>query len=302
MTMRLSNSMVARNALADLSDVSNRLRDTQRKMSSGLEITKPSDDPFGTSQALVHRRDLGQITELTSNVQDALSWQSVTETALSKMSDVVLRARELLVSGGNDTNGPTEREAIAKEIDQLLETVKTEANASYAGRYIFSGTATTTKPYAVGGADTYNGDAGNIVRTIGPDVSLPINARASDFLGSGGGDGKLIDTLRGIASHLRSGTPADANALRNGDIVALDANLNTFNAVRATIGAQTNRLETAKMRLGELEENSTNQLSGIEHADMAKTLIDYSLQQSVYQSALKSGAQVLQGSLLDFLR
>jgi len=35
---------------------------------------------------------------------------------------------------------------------------------------------------------------------------------------------------------------------------------------------------------------------------MAKTLIDYSLQQSVYQSALKSGANILQGSLLDFLR
>jgi flagellar hook-associated protein 3 FlgL len=206
------------------------------------------------------------------------------------------------VRGGNDTNGPTEREAIAKEIDQLIDTVKTEANASYAGRYIFSGTATTTKPYTPGAVDTYGGDNGNIIRTIGPDVSLPINVRGEDFLGEGGGDGKLIDTLRNIATHLRSGTAADQNALRNGDLVALDANLDTFNAVRATVGAQTNRLETAEMRLAELEENSTNQLSDVEHADMAKTLIDFSLQQSVYQSALKSGANILQGSLLDFLR
>jgi flagellar hook-associated protein 3 FlgL len=302
MTMRLSNSMIARASLADIQDVSNRLRDTQRKMSSGKEITKPSDDPFGTTKALTSRRDLEEITQTQRNVDDALAWQSVTETALARMSDVTQRARELLVQGASDSNGPTEREAIAKEIDQLVETAKTEANASYGGRYIFSGTLTNTKPYTVGGTDAYVGNSAAIVRTIGPGVSVPVNVTADQFLGTGGGDGKLIDTLRNIATHLRGGTAADGNALRNGDIVALDSNLDTFNSVRATVGAQTNRLESAQLRLAELEENTTEQLSKVEDADMAKTLIDFSLQQAVYQSALKSGANVLQGSLLDFLR
>jgi flagellar hook-associated protein 3 FlgL len=35
---------------------------------------------------------------------------------------------------------------------------------------------------------------------------------------------------------------------------------------------------------------------------MAKTLTDFSLQQAVYQSALKTGANIVQSSLLDFLR
>ena len=35
---------------------------------------------------------------------------------------------------------------------------------------------------------------------------------------------------------------------------------------------------------------------------MAKTLIDLTTQQSVYQAALQSGAQIIQPSLLDFLR
>ena len=37
-------------------------------------------------------------------------------------------------------------------------------------------------------------------------------------------------------------------------------------------------------------------------ADMAKTLIDYSMQQNVYQSALHAGANIVQQSLLDWLR
>jgi len=306
MTLRLSNQMLSRNTLADLTRVSNDLYRTQRKMSSGKEITKPSDDPFGTTRAVTGRRDLEEINQLQKNVDDALSWQGVTEVALSRLTNVVQRARELLVQGASDSNGPSERTAIAAEIDQLIETAKTEANGQYAGRYIFAGTATTTRPYTTGGADAYAGDGGNIVRTIGPGVSIPVNVRGADFLGGDPAvaqpDGLLLTTLRNVATNLRAGTAAGNNALRTTDLQAIDRNLDNITSIRATVGATTNRLETAQLRLRELEEASTNNLSKVEDADMAKTLTDFSLQQAVYQSALKTGANIVQNSLLDFLR
>jgi flagellar hook-associated protein 3 FlgL len=306
MTMRLSNQMLSRNTLGDLTKVSNQLYNTQRKMSSGKEITKPSDDPFGTTRAVTGRRDLEEINQLQKNVDDASAFQGVTEVALSRITDVVQRARELLVQGASDSNGAAERASIAKEINQLIETAKTEGNASYAGRYIFSGTATTTRPYAVGGTDAYAGDAGNIVRTIGPGVSIPVNVRGADFLGGDPTvtqpDGLLLTTLRDISAHLTGGTAADANALRTTDLQNLDRNLDNITSIRATVGATTNRLETATARLRELQEASSNNLSKVEDADMAKTLTDFSLQQAVYQSALKTGANIVQNSLLDFLR
>jgi flagellar hook-associated protein 3 FlgL len=67
------------------------------------------------------------------------------------------------------------------------------------------------------------------------------------------------------------------------------------------VGARANRLTTATARLQELEEASTKLLSDTEDADMAKTLVEYSTQQAVYQSALKSGASLIQPSLMDFL-
>ncbi|MEA2385870.1 MAG: flagellar hook-associated protein 3 FlgL, partial [Thermoleophilaceae bacterium] len=71
---------------------------------------------------------------------------------------------------------------------------------------------------------------------------------------------------------------------------------------RATVGATTNRLEAADNRLAEVEESAIKLLSDVEDADMAKTLIDFSMQQNVYQSALHAGANIIQQSLLDFLR
>jgi flagellar hook-associated protein 3 FlgL len=216
----------------------------------------------------------------------------------------VQRARDLTVQGASDSAGQAARNAAAAEIDQLIESVKQEANASYGGRYVFSGTATNTPPYAVGGADTYLGDTAAVAREIGPGVSVQVNVVGQSLLGDGQGaaDGKLLNVLRDISDHLKSGVVADANTLRTTDLKALDTNLDALSQSRATVGATTNRLETADSRLQEVEESLTKLLSDVEDADMAKTYVDFSMQQSVYQSALKAGANIVQQSLLDFLR
>jgi flagellar hook-associated protein 3 FlgL len=302
--MRVTHGMLMRSTLADINESALKVAHTQRKLSSGKEITKPSDDPFATSRSLALRSDIEANRQYQRNVTEAIAWQSATDIALSKIGDVLHRARELAVRGANDTNGPTSREAIASEIDQLIASVKQEANVTYAGRYLMSGTATSTKPYDVAGADAYLGDAGTVAREIGPGVSVAVNVLGSNVLGSGQGaaDGKVLDVLRDIAQHLRGGTAADLAELRTTDLAALTQNVDNLAKVRADVGAMTNRLETAMSRLEEIEESATRLLSENEDADMAKALVDYSMQQSVYQSALRSGANIVQTSLLDWLR
>jgi flagellar hook-associated protein 3 FlgL len=43
--------MVSSRVLSDLQNVSYRLSQTQEKLSSGKELTKPSDNPYATSKA-----------------------------------------------------------------------------------------------------------------------------------------------------------------------------------------------------------------------------------------------------------
>jgi flagellar hook-associated protein 3 FlgL len=71
---------------------------------------------------------------------------------------------------------------------------------------------------------------------------------------------------------------------------------------RSVVGALSNRLDTALSRLQQLQDASSAQLSNVEDADMAKTLVDFSTQQAVYQSALRAGANIIQPSLMDFLK
>ncbi|MDO8184468.1 flagellar hook-associated protein FlgL [Conexibacter sp. JD483] len=300
MTLRVTSSMTARHTIRDLNNGANTLSALQRKMSSGMEITRPSDNPYGTSKALALRGEVEGLQQYQSNVGDGTSWLNASDAALSKINDAVQRIRELLIQGGTDSAGPAAREAAATEIDQLIESVKQEANVQYAGRYIFSGTATTTRPYDVG-SDVFAGNADTIQREIGPGVMLDINVDVSGVFGNGQGaaDNRLLDTLRDISDDLRSG---DGDRLRGTDIVRLDASLDALNAVRADVGARTNRLTIADGRLAALEENSTDLLSKVQDADTVKTLIEYTTQQSAYNMALKAGANVVQSSLMDFLR
>ena len=300
---RITDSMISRAVLSDLYSIDQQLSRTQRKMSSGKELTRPSDDPFLVGRALTLRSSLEATRQYQRNVGEATSWSSVTETALSRITDSVQRARELVVQAGSDSSGPTARAAIAVEIRNLIKSVKQEANASYGGRFVFSGTATGTRPYDVDGVNTYAGDTGAVAREIGPGVSINVNVLGQDVLGNGQGaaDNRLLDVLQDIVDHL-DGPLADANALRTTDLQRLDANLDTIIAKRAEVGATVNRLESASSRLLEVEEAGVTLLSETEDADMARTLVDFTMQQSVYQSALKAGANIIQASLLDFLR
>jgi flagellar hook-associated protein 3 FlgL len=306
--MRITTSMVQRNVLSDLNTLQSKLAKTQAKAASQKEITRPSDDPFKTSQAMALRSSIGANEQFGRNIEDSKGWMDSTESALDSVTQFVKRAQDLVLQGGTDTSDADARKAIALEIDQIIQGVKETANASYGGRYIMSGTATSTPPYALGADDAYKGNQGGldpsvagIVREIGPGVTMTINAVGSELLGdgAGSGDGKLLSVLRDISTHLKGG---DSAALRGADATALQNQLNSVLEVRARNGAQTNRLDAATSRLDQINTTLANQLSETEDADFAKTLIEFNSQSAAYNAALKAGANIVQASLMDFLR
>jgi len=306
--MRITTNMVHRSVLSDLNSLTDKLSRTQQRAASGKQITRPSDDPYGTSRAMTLRSALASNDVYKSNIEDAEDWQNTTEAALDSITQYVHRANDLLIQGSSDTADATSRNALADEIDQIVQGVKETANAQYGDKYVFSGTATATPPYVQGADDTFKGDQGGlnpaipgVLREIGPGVTMSINSVGQEILGDGqaAGDKKLLDTLRTISQDLRAGNGA---ALRGTDITQLGDNLNQVLAVRSRNGAATNRLTAADSRLEDIATSVTKQLSDTEDADMAQTMIDFNSQSVAYQSALRAGANLVQSSLMDFLK
>jgi flagellar hook-associated protein 3 FlgL len=299
---RVTEGMLGRRLLSDLRASTQRIATAQRQIASGRRIDKPSDDPLATHNAMRLRSELGGIEQDKRTISDTKGWLDTTDSALATITDVVHRARELALQGANGAIGQTERNKLADEIDQLIETAKSAANSSYGGRYVLGGTDTDDPPYTPGAVDAYDGDTGLIARQIGPGVSVQINIPGVNILGNGAaGESpqKLLRTLRTLAADLRSG---NLPGLRGPALNNLEKNLEDVTSARGVVGALATRLEAAEARLAQVEESTVSLLSENEDTDIAKAMIDLTTQQSVYQAALQSGQSLIQPSLLDFLR
>jgi flagellar hook-associated protein 3 FlgL len=70
---------------------------------------------------------------------------------------------------------------------------------------------------------------------------------------------------------------------------------------RGVVGGMLNSLQTFEARLTANIELFTLETTTLVDADLSETVTELALQQTALQAALASGAQLLQGSLLDFI-
>ena len=278
-------------------------------MSSGHRISKPSDDPVGIENALRIKSSITMVNQWQNNVTEALSYMNTTDSVLGDLTSLLQRTRELAIQGSNGTNSTNERNTIAEEVKQIINQVKTLANTKVGNKYIFAGTNTDTEPMPASGA--WVGNQKPIAFDVGNNIQLDVMVNGADlFINSGSAYSLLSNSsppsalpattgiLDELYNQLLSGNSATINATLDG----LDQNINSVTALRADLGARINRVESIQSQLSSMTYNLTSNLSGIEDADMAKTITDFTNQQNVYQSALSVGAKIIQPSLIDFMR
>ncbi len=302
---RITQQMTTQTLLSNINQSLNRLDTTQEELSTGKKINQPSDNPYGTSLTLQLNNQIANLTSYSNNVTDGTGWATAGNAALTDITNSVQRIRELVVQASNGTQTKADMSADADEVNQLIDQIKQDANTQYNGQYIFSGAATGTAPYQSGSNDAYAGDSGQVTRTVGPNTSLAVNADLASVLGTGqtvsgqpAGDGKLLNTLRNIASDMQSG---NSSSLSANDLSQLDSNLGSLNGLTANLGAATDRLQMAASRIQTLQTSDAQTLSNTQDADMAQTEVDFSTQQAALTAALQAGAKVVQQSLMNFL-
>jgi len=300
--LRITNSMMSSRLMTDIQRSNQAIAKTSDQITSGHQMQSAADDPSGAHTALRLRSALADTEASRAGAAAAQGWATQSESALQSVGDMVQTAHELIVQAANGTLQSSDRAAIGAQMTQLLSQMKAAANTKFGDQYVFSGQASTTAPYATGSVDTYNGDSGVVTRTIGPGQSVQVNMPGNQIFGGTTGDGKLFDTMRQTIAHLTSGNPADVTALQTTDLAAINANLDQVVSARSTMGAVVQRATLADDRLQDVNVNLAKQLTGVQDTDMASAITSLTTQKTAYQAALSAGANIIQKSLMDFLR
>jgi flagellar hook-associated protein 3 FlgL len=146
--MRVTNSMLRNKVVYNIQAAFERMQLAQTQVATRKRLLKPSDEPIAVAKTLKIRDLLGDNEQYQSNIDDATGWLDSTEPALDSMSSLIANLKEIALKGASDEKGASEREALGKQVEGLLEELVTLANSRYDQRYIFSGTYTLTKPYS----------------------------------------------------------------------------------------------------------------------------------------------------------
>ncbi len=287
-------------ALNGLQTNASRLAAMQAQLSSGRQITKPSDDPSGTVRALQLRSDVKLNTQYGSNATDAIAWMSTADTAYSQVVKLAQQARTLAVQGLNTgANTGTSNAAIADQVDALKSSLVSLANTTYNGRPVFGGTTSGPVAYQMDalGNVTYAGDGGAVTRTVGAQNTVQINQNGPSVFGANSDPNNLFTVLGDISTNLRSGNSTALSA----DLGKMDTALSRISAAQATEGATYQRVQVAQSVQSANGLSLESELSDIQDVDLAKMAVDVSTAQVTYQASLHTTANIQQMSLLNFL-
>jgi flagellar hook-associated protein 3 FlgL len=289
---RITHGGAARLVLSNLQTNQRRLADLQDQVSSMKQLRRPSDSPVGAVSALSLRSQLGRSDQIGRNIDDALSWLAVADSALQSVVDQIQRVKELVLTARNAATDSTGREAIANEIEKLRDTIVGLGNARNGERAVFAGTALGD---AYDSSGNYTGVSAAVERTIAPGVRVQVNVNGDEVFGPAGSD--LFTLLGQIAQSVRT-DPGQLEA----QTAALDARTKVVQTKLAEIGARYKRMETMKDRNDSTALTMKQQLSAVEDVDLPKAIMELQLQSVAYQTALSATARVIQPSLVDFLR
>lgn len=311
---RVTQLGLQRSSLAHLQQNLGAMAKLQERLTSGKVLTRPSDDPAPTVDAMQVRADQRATAQYARNAADGDAWLTTVDSALGDVLSDLRRARDLTVRGASSgALGPSARAAIAAELrataDSLLET----ANTSYLGRSVFAGTSAQAA-FVRGpeGTVTFTGREGaEVLRRVSDTTQVRVDSAGSEVFGvdvvdadgalardaSGTPVGMSVFSLLGeIATRLEAGEDV------GGFLSDIDERLEAVLAEVGSVGARHKLVLQAQDALASREITLAGRLSAVEDVDLAETIVELQLQEVAYQAALGATSRVLQPSLLDFLR
>jgi flagellar hook-associated protein 3 FlgL len=296
--MRITQSMLSSNSLRNLSESYRRMGQYQDQLSTGKKITKPSDDPVVAMKGMFYRSGLTEVEQYKRNLSELYLWMENSEAGIEQANNGLQRVRELVIQGKTGSLSPSDRDAIAREVEQLKNDLVQVANAQVSGRYIFHGTDTENPPVPTGNPpkvalNLADPSINTYKVEISRGVSLRANVNPANVFNQ-----EMFDVVQGIQTALEQDKPADLDGL----LGRLDKTMDSLSAERSELGARYNRLEMIDDRISQQEVMANRVLSDNEDADIERVITDLKTQESVHRAALGVGARILQPTLLDFLR
>ncbi len=213
MAQVINTNVASLNAQRHLNDSKGEMQVALERLSSGERINSAKDDAAGLA---ISERFTGQINgmdQAARNANDGVSFAQTAEGAMEEMGNLLQRVRELAVQSANDTNSPSDRRALNREVQAAVEEVDRIAQSTqFNGQNVLNGSLKELF-FQVGA------NRGQSISTSGVDVrSQSLGAEVVDGLAvqryaSEGADSKIPSKIAVNGHEIDLGNADDMNSV-----------------------------------------------------------------------------------------
>jgi len=268
-----------------------------QQVSTGQKLNSLSDNPSAAAALVNLRTQSDADTQYLQNISTLTGSLNVANSALSSVVEALTSAQTVGVEGADSTLNGSNREALAQQIQGIQQEILGLANTSYNGQYLFSGTATTTKPYVENSSSasgvTYNGDSNTNSVEISAGQAMPINLPGSQLFSST--TSSVFQALQDLSTALTT------NSNISGATAEVQQALNYVSTQQTFYGNSVDRLNNAQTFLTQEQLQLTKSESASVDVDMAAAVTNLTQSETVQQALVQAGGQLSQADLFDYL-
>lgn len=139
MAFIIKNNKSATNTLNTLNKNSKAMAKSLQKVSSGMKINSAADDASGYAISERMRVQIRSLDQANANAQNGKSLLQVAGGAVESTISILRTMKEKAINAANDTNTDADRATIQKELDQSIDQLDDNAEATFNSKRLFDG-------------------------------------------------------------------------------------------------------------------------------------------------------------------
>ncbi|HSV31408.1 MAG TPA: flagellar hook-associated protein FlgL [Atribacteraceae bacterium] len=147
--MRVTQKILTDRVMGNLNQILRRLVRVQDELSSGRSVLAPSDSPVRINQILNLRTSITRLDQYRTNIEDSINWLNLVDRSLESAIYVNQTVNTIALQAANGTLTSSDRDILASQVERYLEEMVGNGNISFAGKYLFSGTQTLSRPFSL---------------------------------------------------------------------------------------------------------------------------------------------------------
>ncbi|GGY04496.1 flagellin N-terminal helical domain-containing protein [Paludibacterium paludis] len=266
--LSLQTNVAALNTQRNMNATQNSLTTSMTRLGTGFRINSASDDAAGLQIATRMEAQTRGMTVAMKNTQNGISLMQTAEGALSEVSNILLRMKDLATESASGAANDSDRLAMQAEFDALGgELGNIIKNTAFAGQVLLeksSGKLASAVDFQIGASQSEKLTVN--VKTNITDLDTKLTAASKTYAGTG------------TPEEVKDSTKANAS------IKSLNEAIDAVGTLRASLGAYSNRMEHTYNNLSNMTTNTTVARSRIMDTDYASETANQTSKQMLMQA------------------